>query len=538
MVAKRSKSRGGSARKSPSFGSLSPARQRLVTARMLAKGLIGGGRYKVVSGPDVGLRERAYPERRGEAQILGVDGRDKLVDLARQQQRNSPTFAALMKQFDLNGVGIVGGKATFGLQDEGMADALRERFAEWTRDCDFYDGGQYLSDVLKRILRTYLVGGEHVLIFDDGLVEDSGRLMVFEPDEIGNIGDDEFAARFPNGWSQIAGHIKNPNGRTVGVICSRSQRGEKIFAADSSYVLWNDPRTNQMDSFWINPRNMWRKDQVMGTPPCAPSLATTIDLEDLATYELQAAKKNSQTIAQVIQSTSDEPAPPAAFDVGEDLSNMTDEEIRAAVQAEAEAAQTVTLQQMRNAAVVYEVMPDNCRLELLDTKHPNPNMPEFIRWQAGRAAAPYGLTSVFATLKVDSSYSGYMGEMQMSWPAFEEVQKFLERQCDWIVCRWAKWAGRHGILDFKLPDGWLRHVSWAWPRLRAVNAVDEQNAQQMRLRNLTGSYADVYGADWREKLVHIGEEIKFCQAHGIPHPAMQTVSGAIVDMPGEGGKDE
>lgn len=534
-MARKRKSRGEV--KTPSFDRLTAARQRLVAARMIARGLVGGGRYKVVNGPDVVLRERASAEKVGEAEIIGVNGRNKLIDLARQQQRNSPTFAALMKQFDLNGVGTVGGKATFGLDDSARAAEVREAFAEWTRDCDFYDGGQYLSDLLKRMLRTYLVGGEHVLVFDDGLVEDSGRLLMFEPDEVGNIDDAAFAARFPTGWSQFGGHIKNANGRTVGVICSRSQRGEDVFDAARCYVLTRDPSASQLDSLWLNPRNMWRKDQVLGTPPCAPSLATTIDLEDLATYELQAAKKNSQTLAQVVQTASDDAPPPSAFGADEDFANMSDEEIQAAAQAEAEAAQTVTLQQLRNAAVAYEVMPENTKLELLDTKHPNPNMPEFIRWQAGRAAAPYGLTSVFATLKVDSSYSGYMGEMQMSWPAFEEVQKFLERQLDWIVYRWYKWARRRGIVSFDLPSGWLRTVSWTWPRLRAVNAVDEQNAQQLRLKNLTGSYADVYGADWREKLVHIGEEIRFCSEHGIPHPAMQTVSGSQIEMPNSGGKE-
>ena len=37
-------------------------------------------------------------------------------------------------------------------------------------------------------------------------------------------------------------------------------------------------------------------------------------------------------------------------------------------------------------------MPEGFKMELLDTKHPNNNTPEFIKWLAGRSSAPFGLT--------------------------------------------------------------------------------------------------------------------------------------------------
>ena len=43
-------------------------------------------------------------------------------------------------------------------------------------------------------------------------------------------------------------------------------------------------------------------------------------------------------------------------------------------------------------------MPENFKMELLDTKHPNNSIPEFIRFLAGRSAAPFGLTQQYATL--------------------------------------------------------------------------------------------------------------------------------------------
>lgn len=95
---------------------------------------------------------------------------------------------------------------------------------------------------------------------------------------------------------------------------------------------------------------------------------------------------------------------------------------------------------MKSAGCIYESLPQGFRLELLDTKHPNASMPEFIRWLAGRSAAPFGLGQIYATLKADSSYTAFRGEQMLSWQSFYEAQKFLEGICDWIVYRWAIWA--------------------------------------------------------------------------------------------------
>lgn len=483
----------------------------------------GGGRYRVVT-TDESLREPGEIERGEEYDILDRNRRGRLLDMARNQVRNSSTFAAMLRQFDLNAVGRDGGKATFSAGADGQNDAMRDAFARWARSCEFYDGRR-LNDLLRVILKTYLVGGECVLLFDDGLVEDSGKILLFEPDEMANLEDGEFASRFPSGWQQVDGHVLNGNGRLVGVFVSRSARGEETFPADSCYKLLRDPDLPDSESQWLCPRNMWRKNQVIGVSPIASSIAAVADLEDLATYELQSAKKNSQTLAQVVQDKMDE-APPSAFD-GADVSSMTDEEVDAAAEEVASDVKTVALERIRGAGCLYEVMPEGTRLDILDTKHPNPNMPAFIDWQAGRTVAPLGLSRMFATMKVEGSFSACQGEINMSWPAFEDAQVFLEQICDWIVVRWAMWAARRGMLPAGVdPDGICSGVAWSWPRQKAVNAVDEQNAIEKRLRNYTGSYADIYGADWREKLAAIGREIEWCKENGIVHPSMVTVAGA------------
>ena len=89
----------------------------------------------------------------------------------------------------------------------------------------------------------------------------------------------------------------------------------------------------------------------------AASLATVLDLEDLCGYELAAAKKNSQTLAQVLQNTTpsnEDTVLPSAFDTTTDFEHMTDEEIEAAAKTEAESqVQTIALERVNAAGCIY-----------------------------------------------------------------------------------------------------------------------------------------------------------------------------------------
>ena len=113
-------------------------------------------------------------------------------------------------------------------------------------------------------------------------------------------------------------------------------------------------------------------------------------------------------------------AVPSAFDVDTDFENMTDEEIEAASKEEAESqVQTMTLDRVNAAGCIYQVMPENYKMELLDTKHPNTNMPSFINWLATKSAAPFGLSEQFATFMPRGS--DFRANQLFSERAFEEA---------------------------------------------------------------------------------------------------------------------
>ena len=212
--------------------------------------------------------------------------------------RNSPTFSGILKQYDLNAVGTQGGKAL--LCNFANGDTVQDAFAVWTRNADFFDGLEY-NTLLKIILKTYIIGGDMVLMFDDGLIEDSGKLLIYEPDEIADTKPDALEANYGPLATQSQGRVYNGNGRFIGCIVSRSQRGADVFDPEQSYFLHTDPDADYLTQPWIMPRNVFRVAQGRGVTPFSASLATIIDLEEILDFEKAAAKKNSQCLAQVLQ---------------------------------------------------------------------------------------------------------------------------------------------------------------------------------------------------------------------------------------------
>ena len=216
------------------------------------------------------------------------------------------------------------------------------------------------------------------------------------------------------------------------------------------------------------------------------------------------------------------------FDGETDFEGMGDAEIEAAIKAEAETQEkTVSLDKIRAAQICYEVMPENCRLELLDTKHPNQTMPDFIKFLASRSAASFGLSEQFATLQVDGA--SYRANQIFSQRTFEECQKFLEQILDWIFYRWSVWATRKGIItpaaEMKSGRGFLRKVDWAWGRLSQLDEVAHANAMEKQLATMTTSYRQIYGSDWKERLAEIRDEIAYFKANGLAHPSFNMISG-------------
>lgn len=541
----------------PSFAALALDERRRVVRRIVStlrhNGYLGRGKYDAVT-KDASLRERLYAETGGEETALTINERNRLIALVRNLERNSDHINGFLTQLDLNVVGTVGGKATFSFPKEYAESAkeLRALFGNWARECEFIDGVP-LQELLKLAVRTKYVTGRAVLLFDDGIVCDSGKVIVFEGDAVAGISDREFKAKFPDGWSQHQGLIKDEFGRTRGAFCSMSQRGVAVFprlvderGRLAVWALVKDADAAWLDSPFTIYQHVKRINQVASVPCLAPSVGSVMDLEALSKYELQSAKKSAQTIATVTQPENDAANLTDGLDPDAQVppSDGVDSAVDSAIDGEEEEESTLELPEIEGAGAIYDVLPPGLRMELLNPHHPNTNVIGMVTWIKQNASWANGVAGLFATGKADSSYSASLVEQSITWPKFEDEQQKLKTGIlDWLVGRWAAWAQRKGIIprNLALPPDWIRRVSYSFPKKREPDAQKEQAAISQGLRNFTVSLRDIYGPDWRERADEIQEELAYFSERGIPHPALQTVSGQQIDndlTPDGGSKQE
>lgn len=508
-------------------------------------GYIGRGGYKTVHGPDQLNRSWTSAETGPETMQLTANERNRLIALARNAERNSDKLEGIIHQLEINVIGVEGGKAIFTFPGEykEVGDKISQEFSKWARAAEYFDDVN-LQKVLKLVLRTLLIGGDCVLVFDwDVTKESTGQIISFEPDCIGDLDQKEFAKHFPN-CHQYQGIIKNEAGKTIGVVCSWAERGQteyRLFSKDGKRSAWTMVKPAGVaweDCPFTIVRTLARFNQMRGMSRLWSGLGTVVDLSDLQGYELQSAKKNSQMIGQVLEQAENnegdlasEMDPDAEAPIA-DGSNGDSSQGGGGELSEEDEQIPLELDQINSAGCIYDIMPPGVKMELLDTKHPNNNLVEFSKWLHGGVAFAVGLGEIHASGKADKSYSGAMAELLISSREFRDEFHELEVSVlDWVLSNWSRKAQADGLIadDAHLPFDW-RHtcVKWQQPPERTIDPVKEQNAINSGLRNGTILYRDKLGPDWKDKIRNFAEEVQFFKEHGLAHPSTQTVSGAEV----------
>lgn len=526
------------------------------TQKRIAATIIGGmrkmgylarGGYRTVHGPDQLNRPRISAETDGEVGQLTIYERNRLVALARNAARNSDRLEGILHQIEINVVGVDGGKAVFEFPKgyEEAAAKISTAFINWAQEAEYFEDLD-LQDILKLALRTQMLGGDVVLVFDDDITAAStGQVIAFEPDCVGNLVD--FKSKFP-GFKQYQGIVKNANGKTVGVTVSWSQRGLSAYDeldANGNRAAWTliKPEGQRWrDSLFTIFRGVGRFNQIRGSSRLWPGLGTVADLTDLQGFEVQAAKMGAQKIGQILQEVEKNEA-----DISAELDPDAEAPIgagdyQAAVEAAQEAADEaeqikLDTEEISGAGVLFDLMPPGLKMELLDTKHPNDKLVEFSNWLHRGVGFSLGLGSIHATGKADNSYSASQAEMVLAQLEFDDEFHKLEKNIlDWVLANWSRWAQRRGIIpqDSALPLDWRRTcVKWQRPPHRSLDPVKEQTALNSGLKNGTILYRERWGANWKQKALAFGEEIEFFKANGIPHLALQTVSGNEIVTDGD-----
>lgn len=495
-----------------------------VSSRPVVKVYKARGIYKIVDGPSQTMIEPSTTETRTEDEILNPTRRAKLLDLTRNLVRNSSLFNTVLGQLTTNAISTCGGKVVISTPDDDANKGLKKAFFSYTRNVDFHTGDT-LNHLLKRALREYVIGGDCVLVFDDSLVEDSGKVLLFESNQVVNVAVAEIEKRYGKGSWISNGKVYSRNGRHIGTVVSRSQ-SPLLGDADPAacYFLKKDPNGNPLNNYWFHFSSNWREGR--GVSQAASAIATIHQLEDLVQSELLASRRNSQIFCWLTENQTPQEQMPSAFDGeinSEDISNMSDEDIQKLAKEEAEAEKVVSFNKAKENSVVYEALPPGFDAKQLQMTHPNQNVQTMVDWLANRCAASMGLSKVFATGNPQDG--NWRSNQLFSWPAIRELQKDCEQILDWLFSRFVAWAIRKGNVTVPIPDDVMDFISWEWRGIDDLSPVEYQRGIRLALENNTKTYREILGNNWQERLEQTAYEHKWMSEHGITPVGEKLLSG-------------
>ena len=522
------------------WASLSPAQQRAV-ARKLAGGVMGlvklGRGYEAVSQPFSSQRRAATVETSGEDKQLTPVQRNQLVNLGRDMMRNAPERVMQDQQLRVNTVGWEGGKlyASFPEEYGDAAEEVMHYFNKvWALKAEFTFRKNF-NWILKTALTAQDVGGNAVLVFDDGILtggNGTGRVRGFEADEIAEIPQSEFEKRFPKGWTQSRGFIYNQCGMFCGLFASTSQRGKAVFDPSAGFVtLRLDPFDDEATPNFILLGDMRRFNQGRAVSPLVSALTALVDLHETVASEAQAAKLNAQMVGQILESETAE--------AEDEEPGFSDREVEDATQALPDTVKFTT-KELKAIGAHFDKLPPGLKIELLDTKRPNLNIIAYVEHVTGVIGATRGLARVYATLKAQTSYTAFRGEQAISEQSFRESRKDMERNvCDPIARLVIARAVRLGLIKENLPEHWGEMLAWNWPKMIEVNEKDAQSALKLKLENGVTSLTRELGPGEMERILDERKREKelFDEA-GLIYPGTVTASGQIVGEEDDGGEDD
>jgi len=475
------------------------------------------GRYDAVE-PN---RNRRQPRIETKSEDQTLDPRKRLLahNIGRDLERNFAPARAIMHQFRVNVVGSEG-KIQVNTADGEAAAAWFN--GVWARDCDYRDDVHW-STMLQNIVAACIREGDVLAVFDDDVTpEDTGRLIIFEADQIAPLSETEFKKLdgYVNGWTQDGGIVRDQMGRVLGYIAS-GKRGLTVIdrIEDASFYPRSVARLI---------KNPWRVNQGRGVSALLTASTNFQDLYEILAKELQSAKVAASLAGFITRTDAvtdyDDPATGSAFlpeNSGKDAATTA---LEGANGTDPAAPNYERFESLTGG--MFEYMAEGDKAEFPDINRPNIHLAEFIEAVLGHAGASVGLARAYTILRADSSYTSFRGDMVLSWATFYMMQKWLERSfADWAARKAITWAIRKGSVS--LSAGWETTISWKWPRMPSVDESKEADAVAKQLKNGTTDFGELIGPDWRNHFDSLAEQIEYGRAKKLPLSVYETASGGV-----------
>jgi len=469
------------------------------------------------------LRRQASRELKSEGGIYDMTKRLKGCALGRDLERNYSPAKSMVHQFKVNVVGSLG---KIRVNAEGGDEATKWFNEVWAKDCDFRDDVHF-SQLEQNVLASVIRDGDVLKVIDDDLIEDTGKTLTWEADQIAPVSENVLKESEYAGMTQDNGILRDNFGRIV-AYCVTGKRGLTVIDKTEDVTFWKREQARLI-------RNPWRLNQGRGIPSLLTPSSNFMDLYEILSSELMSAKKAAKQYAFVKRTTAvtdwDDPTTGPEWLPENDGRTSADVANDGANQTTHTTKNYERLEALTGGLTDYLDPDDSVEFPSLD--HPNSALAPFLETVHGYGGSALGLARAYTILRADSSYTSFRGDMIMTWVTFLWLQKWLERtDADWTARKVLGWAQRKGEIG-ALPEGWEQTISWTWPTMPAVDEEKETRATAQALKNGTTSYAELLGPDWEERMDAFAAEIEHAREKKLPLSVLEQKSGGMAKTDGE-----
>ena len=471
-------------------------------------------------------RRLARVETGDEETILSTWKRLQGLDLSRDLLRNDPATHGLAKTLRVQTIGDAG-QLQF---NDNTGDPWYEEavafWNEWARTADFIDGSTF-REIQQLAVSSLAFEGDFVVVLDVGQLSTvppgSGKLCLFEADQIVNLAPEDFAPYAAQGWTQTSGILRDKLGRRVGVIVS-NERGRESVPASRAFVLTMDPDRPE-DAPWRYVGRKFRFRQLRAVPDSISTLQTAIDSYEMLNLEIMSGKVSASRYGAIIEAPNVNGLVPSGFADG-DAGTNEDEE-RADLEDEKAALDADGLEHYTGGN--FDLLPAGSALQFDNGQRPSPNVQGFIDWGSDLIGRAHAIPHAVMRQKADSSYTAYRGDLLFGFMTHRDNRQFLEDNFSDPVARMVlRWAMRSGRLSADAPEGWERVIAWQYPALPSIDPQKEQAALAQQLKSGLTTFRDILGPAWKKKLEQLGDEVAWIRSQGLPLSVLETASGATV----------
>lgn len=485
-----------------------------------------------------GNRHRRLMDRGSEESEFRVYDREYAISLGRDMHRNQARYVALENQIARMTAGTV--KCQLSTRDRAWNAAAERVFNnKFAKDCLLTIPRTHLSELCQQLVASVIREGDVLVVFDDGFARDSGKLLIYEADQLVRMADADFARLYP-GCRQVAGVILDDVDAVAGYIVS--------------HVRITDDMQVRPNGLWVLPAEKclvyspdqavllaarYRPGQIRGIPEMLPVSICLDDADEMIKSELLTAKMGAKNFATVYESEATQTARSdselsRAIEAMEKAGNVDPQtghliapDAPPPSNASAERTHYSSVDSLDSAIVTY--MEGRDRMDIHTPTRPNLHTDEFFRSRNADAAAALGITRGYAEMAVTNSYTAHRGESLLTWAAIYDRQRNLERQLlDWLAVRVIERAIERGELVSASSDAldWRDRITWSLPTMPAINEKASVEAQAASLKAGLATYKDILGSEWDETFDELAREVERIRELGLPVSILETVSGA------------